>query len=76
MFRKVAFTVQPVQDWSRVQALCGETLGLKMGSKSSDGVWTEYDPPGGGCLAPLRTQEDGVPRSTAFNEGCALPGRR
>ena len=51
MFMKVAFTMYPVQDWKRARAFYGETLGLKIGSKSSDGVWTEYDLPGGGCLA-------------------------
>lgn len=49
--QKVAFTKYPVQDWKRARAFYGETLGLKIGSKSPDGVWTEYDLPGGGCLA-------------------------
>jgi predicted enzyme related to lactoylglutathione lyase len=43
--------MHPVQDWKRARAFYGETLGLKIGSKSADGVWTEYDLPGGGCLA-------------------------
>jgi predicted enzyme related to lactoylglutathione lyase len=51
MFKKVAFSMYPVVDWKRARAFYGETLGLKIGSKSSDGVWTEYDLPGGGCLA-------------------------
>jgi predicted enzyme related to lactoylglutathione lyase len=51
MIKKVAFTMYPVKDWKRARAFYGETLGLKIGSKSPDGVWTEYDLPGGGCLA-------------------------
>lgn len=51
MIKKVAFTMYPVKDWKRARAFYGETLGLTMGSKSPDGVWTEYDLPGGGCLA-------------------------
>jgi predicted enzyme related to lactoylglutathione lyase len=57
MFSKVAFTVYPVQDWKRARAFYGETLGLKIGSKSPDGVWTEYDLPGGGCLALFGTKD-------------------
>lgn len=51
MYKKVAFTMYPVKDAVRARAFYGETLGLKMGSHSKDGVWTEYDLPGGGCLA-------------------------
>jgi len=51
MFKKVAFSMYPVKDWKRARAFYGETLGLKIGSKSPDGVWTEYDLPGGGCVA-------------------------
>jgi len=51
MFKKVAFTMYPVKDAKRARAFYGETLGLQMGSHSANGVWTEYDLPGGGCLA-------------------------
>jgi predicted enzyme related to lactoylglutathione lyase len=51
MFKKVAFTMYPVKDWKRARSFYGETLGLTMGSNSSDGMWTEYDLPGGGCVA-------------------------
>ena len=51
MFKKVAFTMYPVKDWKRARAFYEGTLGLTPGSKSSDGVWTEYDLPGGGCVA-------------------------
>jgi predicted enzyme related to lactoylglutathione lyase len=51
MFRKVAFTMYHVRDWKRARKFYGETLGLAMGSKSSNGIWTEFDLPGGGCLA-------------------------
>lgn len=51
MFQKVAFTMYPVKDSARARAFYGETLGLRAGSQASNGVWTEYDLPGGGCLA-------------------------
>src|SRR6185436_506856 len=51
MFKKVAFTMYPVSDPKRARAFYEGTLGLAVGSHSSDGTWTEYDLPGGGCLA-------------------------
>lgn len=51
MFKKVAFTMYPVKDPGRARAFYEGTLGLTVGSKSSNGIWTEYDLPGGGCLA-------------------------
>jgi predicted enzyme related to lactoylglutathione lyase len=57
MLKKVAFTMYPVKDSKRARAFYEETLGLKVGSHSSNGVWTEYDLPGGGCLALFATQD-------------------
>jgi len=57
MFKKVAFTMYPVKDWERARSFYGRTLGLKMGSHSPNGVWTEYDLPGGGCLALFATKD-------------------
>lgn len=51
MLQKVAFTLLPAKDATRARAFYEETLGLTRGSASPDGVWTEYDLPGGGCLA-------------------------
>jgi predicted enzyme related to lactoylglutathione lyase len=51
MFKKVAFTMFPVSDPARARAFYETTLGLQRGSASPNGVWTEYDLPGGGCLA-------------------------
>lgn len=51
MFKKVAFTMFPVSDSQRARSFYEDTLGFKRGSASPDGVWTEYDLPGGGCLA-------------------------
>jgi predicted enzyme related to lactoylglutathione lyase len=51
MFRKVAFTMFSVVDAKRARAFYEEVLGLTRGLASPDGVWTEYDLPGGGCLA-------------------------
>jgi predicted enzyme related to lactoylglutathione lyase len=55
MLKKVAFTLYPVYDTERARAFYEGTLGLAVGSHSENGVWTEYDLPGGGCLALFRT---------------------
>lgn len=64
MLKKVAFTLFPVRDAARARGFYEETLGLKRGSHSASGVWTEYDLPDGGCLALFQT-EDLQPSSTA-----------
>ena len=51
MFKKVAFTMFAAEDSMRARVFYEEKLGLKRGSSSPDGTWTEYDLPGGGCLA-------------------------
>jgi len=57
MLKKVAFTMYPVQDPQRARAFYEGTLGLTVGSHSSNGTWTEYDLPGGGCLALFATRD-------------------
>jgi predicted enzyme related to lactoylglutathione lyase len=57
MLKKVAFTCYQVKDAKRARAFYEGTLGLKRGSHSSDGVWTEYDLPGGGCLGLFATSD-------------------
>jgi predicted enzyme related to lactoylglutathione lyase len=58
MFKKVAFTMYPVSDAKRARAFYDDTLGLTPGeSRSDNGVWTEYDLPGGGCLALFATKD-------------------
>ena len=57
MIQKIAFTMYPVKDFERARAFYGETLGLTMGSHSPNGTWTEYDLPGGGCLALFATKD-------------------
>lgn len=64
MIEKVAFTLYPVKDPTRARAFYEQTLGLERGSSSSDGMWTEYDLPGGGCLALFATK-DIEPSATA-----------
>ena len=54
MFKKIAFTMFSVQDANRARAFYEQTLGLTRGLASPDGTWTEYDLPGGGCLALFR----------------------
>lgn len=55
MLDKIAFTMLPVKDSKRARAFYEQTLGLTVGSHSSNGIWTEYDLPGGGCLALFQT---------------------
>jgi predicted enzyme related to lactoylglutathione lyase len=51
MFQKVAFTMFSVVDAARARAFYEQVLGFTRGLASPNGVWTEYDLPGGGCLA-------------------------
>jgi predicted enzyme related to lactoylglutathione lyase len=51
MFQKIAFTMLAVKDATRARTFYEAVLGLTRGLASPDGVWTEYDLPGGGCLA-------------------------
>ena len=53
-FQKIAFTLFTVEDPTRARAFYEDVLGLKRGLAAPDGVWTEYDLPGGGCLALFR----------------------
>ena len=48
---RVAFTLLQVEDATRARAFYEDVLGLKRGLASPEGTWTEYDLPGGGCLA-------------------------
>jgi predicted enzyme related to lactoylglutathione lyase len=57
MLKKVAFTCYPVKDAKRARAFYEGTLGLVRGSHSSNGVWTEYDLPGGGCLGLFQSND-------------------
>ncbi len=64
MLKKVAFTMYPVKDATRARAFYETTLGLTRGSSAANGVWTEYDLPGGGCMALFQT-EDMQPSASA-----------
>ena len=64
IFEKVAFTMYPIRDTARARAFYERTLGLAVGSCSDNGIWTEYDLPGGGCLALFRT-DDTAPSASA-----------
>lgn len=48
---KIAFTLFPVEDTARARAFYEGVLGLTPGMTSASNTWTEYDLPGGGCLA-------------------------
>ena len=62
MLQKIAFTMYPVKDTARARAFYERTLGLGVGTHSD--VWTEYDLPGGGCLALFKT-DDIAPNASA-----------
>jgi predicted enzyme related to lactoylglutathione lyase len=62
MIQKVAFTMYPVVDMARARAFYEQTLGLTVSKPHA--VWTEYDMPGGGCLALFATK-DMTPSSAA-----------
>jgi predicted enzyme related to lactoylglutathione lyase len=54
MLHKVAFTMFAVEDAERARGFYENVLGLTRGLAAPNGVWTEYDLPGGGCLALFR----------------------
>jgi predicted enzyme related to lactoylglutathione lyase len=60
MLQKVAFTMYPVDDPERARAFYEDKLGLTRGSSAPNGDWTEYDLPGGGCLALFRGSLTGL----------------
>lgn len=70
--QKVAFTMFPVVDAQRARAFYEDVLGLTRGMASPEGSWTEYDLPGGGCLAlfrhpdPAHAQQPGGGACIAF----------
>lgn len=50
MFKKVAFTLYPVENLERAREFYETTIGLKLSKISGQGGWIEYDLPGGGCF--------------------------
>jgi catechol 2,3-dioxygenase-like lactoylglutathione lyase family enzyme len=68
MLQKVAFTMYPIKDTERARAFYEGVLGLAVGSHAPNGNWTEYDLPGGGCLALFKTDsiQSGAGGSVAF----------
>ena len=71
MFKKVAFTMYPVADMARARAFYEETLGLPPATESASGKWTEFDLPGGGCLA-LTVMAEGVEPSASAGGSLAF----
>lgn len=69
MLKKVAFTMFPVKDTARARAFYEGKLGLRVGSHSENGVWTEYDLPGGGCLALFKHPD---PKAAAAPGGASI----
>src|SRR5262249_6392371 len=69
MLKKVAFTMFPVKDTTRARGFYEKTLGLRVGKHSDNGVWTEYDLPGGGCLALFNHPD---PKAAATPGGASI----
>lgn len=59
MLKKVAFTMYPVKDIDRAKHFYETNLDLKPTKNSANGMWVEYDLPGGGCFA-ITTLAQGV----------------
>lgn len=72
MFQKVAFTMLSVEDPARARRFYEEVLGLKRGLAAPDGVWTEYDLPGGGCVALFRHPDPKSARAPGGGASVAL----
>ncbi|MDX2086961.1 MAG: VOC family protein [Kofleriaceae bacterium] len=49
--KRVAFTMFEVEDPKRARNFYEDVLGFTRGLAAPNGQWTEYDLPGGGCLA-------------------------
>jgi predicted enzyme related to lactoylglutathione lyase len=69
MLKKVAFTMFPVKDTARARGFYETTLGLRVGSHADNGIWTEYDLPGGGCLALFKHPD---PKAAAAPGGASI----
>jgi len=69
MLQKVAFTMFPVKDTPRARAFYEGTLGLRVGNHADNGVWTEYDLQGGGCLALFNHPD---PKAAAAPGGASI----
>jgi predicted enzyme related to lactoylglutathione lyase len=69
MLKKVAFTMFPVKDTARARSFYEGKLGLSVGSHADNGVWTEYDLPGGGCLALFNHPD---PKAAAAPGGASI----
>lgn len=69
---KVAFTMFSVADPTRARAFYEDVLGLTRGLAAPDGVWTEYDLPGGGCLALFCHPDPSAARAPGGGASIAL----
>ena len=65
MFKRVAFTMYPVEDLERAKEFYSNTLGLGEFRACAGGKWLEFDLPGGGCFAITDTIPDLSPSSNS-----------
>lgn len=56
MFKRVAFTMYPVENMQRARNFYEKILGFDTGNAMADGAWVEYDMPSGGCFAITMAQ--------------------
>lgn len=63
MFKKVAFTMYPVENMERAREFYEKTMQFSLSKSSVNGAWIEYDMPGGGCFA-ITTLAQGVKPSS------------
>lgn len=61
MFKKVAFTMYPVEDLARARQFYEKTLGLTVGKTYIEDTWVEYDLPSGGCFVLTSVAKDMKP---------------
>lgn len=65
MFKKIAFTMYPVENLERARDFYEQTLGLTVSKISAGGAWVEYDLPDGGCFAITNLAEGVKPSSNS-----------
>lgn len=65
MFKKVAFTMYPVENMERAREFYEKTMQFSLSKSSSEGAWIEYDMPGGGCFAITTLAQGVMPSSNA-----------
>ena len=64
-YKKVAFTMYPVENIARARNFYEKIIGLEYGKISGEGRWIEYDLPNGGCFCITDLVEEIKPSANA-----------